>query len=1119
MKLNFIWAWALAASSMAVVAACGSNGSSTYVPGLDSGSFDGTMDGPVLHLGDSGPDGQHGGGHCNPLTCSKLGYNCGPAGDGCGSSLDCGSCKAPETCGGGGKFSQCGGKAACVPKTCKDLGINCGPAGDGCGGALSCGTCTTPDTCGGGGKPSNCGTTFISPEGGVDGGACVAETCLSQGIKCGPAGDGCGGTLSCGSCTSPDTCGGGGMPAVCGTSVPKCVPKTCKDLGFNCGPAGDGCGGSLSCGTCVSPDKCGAGGKPGVCGSGFIPPEGGLDGGDCVPMTCLSQGITCGPAGDGCGDSLSCGTCTSPDTCGGGGTPGACGHNTTCVPATCLSLGFNCGPAGDGCGGALSCGTCVSPDICGGGGLPGVCGDIPSCTGLCLDTPKCDGGTTTLKGTVVAGTQAPWLGVSPSTADPVPNVFVYIPNGPISAFTDGPECGCATVSGAPLAGSGQFATTDYQGNFTLTDVPVPDGGVIPLVIQLGRWRRVFGLGNALNPGFPVTACGTNTAGAIHMPRNHNEGDIPLTAVSTGNVDQMECVLLKMGVDQAEFTDFGGGGRVQIFQGNGAVASASTDPESTLVPTTVSATNLDMFDQVLFPCWGDDPRAGGENVKTANQQTNIVDYTTAGGRTFMTHFEYAWLYDVTPFDTAANWIDDIEWLGGTGNIQQPSTFADVNTFYKWMNALTTNGSTAGAFAITSERNDFNTPAANTELWVNVTGASGLEGYYYPYPPTDFPVTFTFNTPYSTSTPPPAACGKVIFSDFHVVGTGTYGGDSCDYGGTPCDTFPAECGTGSEMTPQEKSLEYLIWDLASCPPGPPPPECTPLTCKSQGFNCGSQGDGCGGSLSCGTCTGCEVCGGGGTPGVCGGACCVPETCLSEGIECGPAGDGCGGTLSCGTCPMGETCGGGGTPGVCGAVDGGSCTPLTCKSQGFNCGPAGDGCGGSLSCGTCTGCQVCGGGGTGVCGGACCVPETCKSQGIDCGPAGDGCGGSLSCGTCPMGETCGGSGIDGKCGAIDSGVMCVPLTCAGQGINCGPAGNGCGGSLSCGTCPMGETCGGGGVSGKCGAPMCTPKTCKELGFDCGPAGDGCGGSLNCGTCKDGETCGGGGSPGVCGSSGGTK
>jgi chitinase len=78
----------------------------------------------------------------------------------------------------------------------------------------------------------------------------------------------------------------------------------------------------------------------------------------------------------------SCGTCTSPATCGGGGTPNVCG-TATCAPESnttfCSRLGKNCGSVTgtDNCGVSRmvsSCGTCTSPATCGGGGTPNVCG-------------------------------------------------------------------------------------------------------------------------------------------------------------------------------------------------------------------------------------------------------------------------------------------------------------------------------------------------------------------------------------------------------------------------------------------------------------------------------------------------------------------------------------------------------------------------------------------------------------------------------------------------------------------------------------------------------------------------------------------------------------------------
>jgi hypothetical protein len=66
------------------------------------------------------------------------------------------------------------------------------------------------------------------------------------------------------------------------------------------------------------------------------------------------------------------------------------------------------------------------------------------------------------------------------------------------------------------------------------------------------------------------------------------------------------------------------------------------------------------------------------------------------------------------------------------------------------------------------------------------------------------------------------------------------------------------------------------------------CTPTTCSAQGKNCGSIADGCGGTLTCGSCTSPQTCGGGGTANVCGGGstlCSVTvgtNTCATSGYD---------------------------------------------------------------------------------------------------------------------------------------------------------------------------------------------------------------------------------------------
>ncbi len=250
---------------------------------------------------------------------------------------------------------------------------------------------------------------------------------------------------------------------------------------------------------------------------------------------------------------------------------------------------------------------------------------------------------------------------------------------------------------------------------------------------------------------------------------------------------------------------------------------------------------------------------------------------------------------------------------------------------------------------------------------------------------------------------------------------------------------------------------------------------------------------------------------------GGACAPRSCAVQNISCGPAGDGCGNAIQCGSCPAGETCGGGGVAGQCGAPDGGACAPRSCAVQNISCGPAGDGCGNAIQCGSCPAGETCGGGGVaGQCGapdGGACKPLTCAVQNISCGPAGDGCGNAIECGACQAPLTCGGGGLSGQCGEPEGGY-CVPQTCAQEQIGCGPAGDGCGNLLQCGECTAPQTCGGGGTYGQCGGGACMPLTCAQLGYGCGPAGDGCGGVLDCGSCSTGQTCGGGGTPGQCGS-----
>jgi hypothetical protein len=794
------------------------------------------------------------------------------------------------------------------------------------------------------------------------------------------------------------------------TGATGCTPKTCAELGYTCGANGDGCNGTLDCGVCTGTQQCGAGGGYSQCGNASIAGDGAVS--SCVPKTCADLGYDCGVGADGCGGTIQCGSgaCPAGEICGGGGfnkcggsgvTPSDAGPASSeagtaaCVPATCASLGYNCGLAGDGCGGTIGpCGTCTGTLACG-ASKPNVCGSNIPCTGLCAQQSTCPAGTTTtLTGTVRAGLQegaTSWVPAN-TTPDPVPGVLVYVPQAPLAPFDSDPnnpqvqcqQCG-ADVSGSPLVET----MTAFDGTFTLTNVPVSKsasaGDKIPVVIQLGRWRRQFAF---------TVSCGANPVPDLNMPSKASEGDIPLSAISTGSYDSIECVLLKMGVAQTEFMSYATWsgeaasgtapkqGRVHIYTSTQASTEGfSIGPGAVLAPqedeTVLMGAGNDAgpangtymkYDQILLPCWGD------AFTKTGAELGDLIDYGNAGGRFFATHYSYSWLHGngvlegTAQWDPKANQNNTDPFPTGqpfTGNVALNVPASNPGLFVEWLNHVgaLSNGNPTGSppaaptVTIDSGRHDVDKVLGQSSEWIDGTD---------PAPPSaaksQMLLHFTFDMPIGQT----SQCGHAIYSDFHVNGTQSNG-----------MTFPNECDKNA-LTAQERILEYMIWDLASCVPGPPTSSCTPKSCADQHIECGPAGDTCGNLIAggCGTCAAGQTCGGGGMPGVCtagppdggGGSSCTPETCAQQNITCGPAGDGCGNLIAggCGVCTPPGTCGGGGVASQCPGTQG--CTPRTCQELGFTCGPAGDGCGNLIAggCGTCSPPETCGGGGVaGQCG----------------------------------------------------------------------------------------------------------------------------------------------------------
>ncbi|HVJ14672.1 MAG TPA: hypothetical protein VM686_04500 [Polyangiaceae bacterium] len=204
------------------------------------------------------------------------------------------------------------------------------------------------------------------------------------------------------------------------------------------------------------------------------------------------------------------------------------------------------------------------------------------------------------------------------------------------------------------------------------------------------------------------------------------------------------------------------------------------------------------------------------------------------------------------------------------------------------------------------------------------------------------------------------------------------------------------------------------------------CTPLeqATACAGIACGSAGDGCEGSTTCGSCASDEMC----EAGVCQPLCTpLSKAAACSGKSCGIVGDGCGGTYSCGTCGLGETCGLI-VPFGCDAAPPPVCVPLTeaVACAGKECGTVYDGCGtaaaNTIDCGGCGAGTYCGLQQPYQCDAptppSCDAAQSCADLGWSCGIAVDDCGNTFDCAA--EGRVCG--SLEACVGGISGPTACV-------------------------------------------------------------------------------------------------
>jgi hypothetical protein len=410
-----------------------------------------------------------------------------------------------------------------------------------------------------------------------------------------------------------------------------------------------------------------------------------------------------------------------------------------------------------------------------------------SCTqGSCVAQPCAAGGKTTVSGTVY----------DPAGKVPLYNVVVYVPNAALDPVPEGASCDrCgATLSGKPIAS----ALTDETGHFVLENVPI--GADVPLVIQVGKWRRELTV--------PSVASCADTAltdkNLTRLPRNQSEGHIPKIALTTGGADALECLLRKIGIEDAEFTPATGTGRVNLYAGDGGTNrySAPLNGGAAITgaqPWWNTTANLLKYDLLLHSC---DGQENPTNKSVAARQA-FLEYTSMGGRAFLSHWHNYWLEHgpaplpmVATFDHQADMPDPF-----TAHLD--TSFPKGQAMSNWL--VNVGGSTTpGQLVIRAAQHTVDiVNTTYSQRWIYSDAMPAATQQTLHNASTQY---FTFNTPADVA--PELQCGRVVFSDIHVSNAGT----PADQSGTSLP-FPTGC-KAIDLSPQEKALEFMLFDLSSC-----------------------------------------------------------------------------------------------------------------------------------------------------------------------------------------------------------------------------------------------------------------------------------------------------------------
>jgi hypothetical protein len=408
----------------------------------------------------------------------------------------------------------------------------------------------------------------------------------------------------------------------------------------------------------------------------------------------------------------------------------------------------------------------------------------------------------------------------PAGQVPLSNVVVYVPADPsikLTAIKTGTNS-CSACS-TQIENYMALAVTDVNGNFTMKGVPATTD--VPVVVQIGKWRREVSLAS-------VTKCEVNKVsnGVLRLPQSKAEGDIPQMAVLTGGADDLGCFLRGMGLAASEYSAPNAGGRLDVYTGMGGPAFANGTAGACTgagCPLWASKPALEYYDIVLLACEG----STNAGAKAAPAPQFMHDWLSEGGKVFATHFQYYWFQSgPTDFQNVATWTGFSVGAGGDAlgmTYTVDTSFNRGMVFDEWMTGPAVAAATGTNISLSGVADSVSAVSSNATRWIYDTSTMHPKYLSFLTPIGGIPATGTGDAGASAeggSSETPTYCGKAVFSDLHTSGS-------------PSGTLPTACPT--TLTAQQKALEYLFFDLSACvapenappptppanPPPPPPP----------------------------------------------------------------------------------------------------------------------------------------------------------------------------------------------------------------------------------------------------------------------------------------------------------